>query len=134
MRGARQAFAETLSKTHTLGAAAVTAAAAAAAAATEQQRFELLYLAFTLSANTHIAPLGCSHPTPLPSSPTHTHTGWALAVSMSRAFGFKRLGGHALAPLIDMANHAPVSNAEVRFSTDTGHVNLVANKQVCGEV
>lgn len=49
---------------------------------------------------------------------------------MSRAFGFKRLGGHALAPLIDMANHAPVSNAEVAYSTDTGRVNLVTNKQV----
>lgn len=60
---------------------------------------------------------------------------------MSRAFGFKRLGGYALAPLIDMANHAPVSNAEVRYSEDTGRVNLIANSKVrfvlwdgvCGE-
>jgi hypothetical protein len=49
---------------------------------------------------------------------------------MSRAFGFKKLGGYALAPLIDMANHAHVSNAEVRFSEDTGRVNLIANRKV----
>jgi hypothetical protein len=49
---------------------------------------------------------------------------------MSRAFGFKKLGGYALAPLIDMANHAPVSNAEVRYSEDTGRVNLIANNKV----
>jgi hypothetical protein len=51
---------------------------------------------------------------------------------MSRAFGFKLLGGYALAPLIDMANHAPVSNAEVRYSQDTNTITLVANKQVMG--
>jgi hypothetical protein len=57
--------------------------------------------------------------------------GWALAVSISRAFGFKQLRGYALAPLIDMANHAPVSNAEVRYSQDSGRISLIANSQVC---
>jgi hypothetical protein len=48
---------------------------------------------------------------------------------MSRAFGFKRLGGWALVPLVDMANHALVSNAEIRFGED-GVVRMMANKQV----
>jgi len=76
-----------------------------------------------------------SLPLPTPESTPSTYTGWALAVSMSRAFGFKKLGGYALAPLIDMANHAPVSNAEVRYSDDTRRVNLIANSKVgCGVV
>jgi hypothetical protein len=57
--------------------------------------------------------------------------GWALSVAMSRAFGFKRLGGWALVPLVDMANHALVSNAEIRFGND-GVVRMMANKQVRG--
>jgi hypothetical protein len=57
--------------------------------------------------------------------------GWALSVAMSRAFGFKRLGGWALVPLVDMANHALVSNAEIRFGED-GVVRMMANKQVRG--
>jgi hypothetical protein len=65
--------------------------------------------------------------------PTRASTGWALAVSMSRAFGFKQFGGYALAPLIDMADHSPASNAEVRFSADSRRVKLIANKQArCG--
>lgn len=31
-------------------------------------------------------------------------TGWALAVAMSRAFGFSRLDGWALVPLVDMVS------------------------------
>jgi hypothetical protein len=57
--------------------------------------------------------------------------GWALSVAMSRAFGFKRLGGWALVPLVDMANHALASNAEIRFGED-GVVRMMANKQVRG--
>lgn len=55
--------------------------------------------------------------------------GWALSLAMSRAFGFKRLGGWALVPLVDMANHALASNTEIRFGED-GVVRMMANKQV----
>ncbi|WIA29831.1 hypothetical protein OEZ86_012302 [Tetradesmus obliquus] len=60
---------------------------------------------------------------------TQEQLGWALSLAMSRAFGFKRLGGWALVPLVDMANHALASNAEIRFGED-GVVRMMANKQV----
>lgn len=55
--------------------------------------------------------------------------GWALSIAMSRAFGFKRLGGWALVPLVDMANHSLISNAEIRCD-ESGTVKMIANKPV----
>jgi histone-lysine N-methyltransferase SETD3 len=39
--------------------------------------------------------------------------GWALAVATSRSFAIRRIGGHTMVPLVDMADHAAESNAEV---------------------
>ncbi|KAF8073245.1 CAND7 [Scenedesmus sp. PABB004] len=59
--------------------------------------------------------------------------GWALSVAMSRAFGFPRLGGlggHALVPLVDQANHSGTSNAEIRADADARRVRMMANAAV----
>ena len=40
--------------------------------------------------------------------------GWALAVATSRSFAIRQIGGHTMVPLVDMCDHSPASNAEVR--------------------
>lgn len=51
---------------------------------------------------------------------------------MSRAFALKRLGGYAITPVIDMADHAPAadSSAAVTYDQETQRVTMRATKQV----
>lgn len=55
--------------------------------------------------------------------------GWGLAMATSRSYRFKRIAGHAMVPLVDMANHSETSNAEIHYNED-GSVSMIANKEV----